>query len=281
MSTLFTFGPPSKRLLLVAMIGIAYVILVVLLNQLVHLIIPISMPLLLIAACYLIATWLVLQREIAELKQKVAIDIALQTRTDKERQRIAIGLHNEILPEIRKTMRLADGLKKIVPSSTVPSEIRETLEQATSGIRQVLEDLYPSVLRHLGLVSAIEELHQKVIHSMEIEGDFSDLVGTRTIELTDHQKISIYRVLQECFNNIERHSRATQVEVTISLTANRLCIGVTDNGIGISNSSNQAASSLGLHSMRRLAESIDAKLSIGTPKQYSSGTTVQLIVPLR
>ena len=47
-------------------------------------------------------------------------------------------------------------------------------------------------------------------------------------------ELSIFRIVQEALNNIQRHSQATQVEITLEHTSPRtLMVSIADNGSGL------------------------------------------------
>ena len=59
---------------------------------------------------------------------------------------------------------------------------------------------------------------------LEIEGDFDDL--------TDSQRIALWRIIQESLANVREHSCAREVRVTAAAVDDRLAVVVTDDGRG-------------------------------------------------
>ena len=51
--------------------------------------------------------------------------------------------------------------------------------------------------------------------------------------LTKEAEISLYRIMQECLNNILKHSKATEVDITLNGMPDGLILHIQDNGIGI------------------------------------------------
>jgi signal transduction histidine kinase len=51
-------------------------------------------------------------------------------------------------------------------------------------------------------------------------------------DLTDTQRIALYRILQEALSNISDHSKATEVSVTVRVLKTHISMEIQDNGVG-------------------------------------------------
>ncbi len=51
--------------------------------------------------------------------------------------------------------------------------------------------------------------------------------------LTKSNEINVFRIIQECLNNIIKHAHATEASIEIRHADSRLNITVADNGIGM------------------------------------------------
>ena len=90
---------------------------------------------------------------------------------------------------------------------------------------------------------------------------------------------TVFRILQEAFTNILRHSRATRVHVWAGVESGVFTLRVRDNGRGISDEERSAVRSLGILGMGERAALVGATFDItGVPGQ---GTTITVRVPLR
>jgi signal transduction histidine kinase len=100
-------------------------------------------------------------------------------------------------------------------------------------------------------------------------------------DIPDALKIIIFRVLQESFNNIAKHSRADHVELSLKKSEGKIELVISDNGIGLDGGAKKAGKAseggLGLTSMRERAELSGGSFSIRQKK--GKGTTVQASWP--
>ena len=109
--------------------------------------------------------------------------------------------------------------------------------------------------------------------------DSSDIDLTMNIENIDNlfskeAEINIFRIIQECLNNISKHSKASMANVTIIHSDKRVEINVSDNGVGIVNSNGD--SGLGLIGIKERVNFLNGKLEIG--KNEPNGTSVKISI---
>ncbi len=194
---------------------------------------------------------------------------------ENERRRISRDLHDDSLQLLAAAIHQMDGaIKAEDPEKANAQMIRakETIMQTTEAIRRYCEALRPLLLDTLGLVASVEWIAQELEKNANIKVDFDTQGQSRPIR--DEDKIHIFRVMQEAFHNIERHSKATVVHVRWKYTDEDLEISVTDNGIGMWNFGPSPARSLGIQGMYERMELVGGKLKIES--QPGFGTKVSL-----
>ena len=182
---------------------------------------------------------------------------------ENERKRIGLELHDGIAQTIGVVKyRIEDcvaSLARRYPDidlsnfDGVVDEIKNLVEE----VRRISSNLSPSMLEDFGIQVALQWLCEEfknqnpgleVSCSMRIgEGDTPELV-----------KVAIYRVVQEAFNNISKHSSATNVEASLEHSNNALELIISDNGCGFEPKEAQCdydgTSGLGLRNMRERVE---------------------------
>lgn len=159
----------------------------------------------------------------------------LEKAIEEERQKIARDLHDDVSQVIASiNAHLASAINKLPEGS---DESRDILQKAESFSVQLLERIHrliyqlrPSILDDFGLIAAIQWLSK---NTLEISGITVDIKAkNEEPDLSSELRTIIFRVFQEVFSNIIKHSKATKVTVQISFNKNDIGIKIKDNGVG-------------------------------------------------
>jgi signal transduction histidine kinase len=121
------------------------------------------------------------------------------------------------------------------------TDISETALQSVEEVRRIAHHLRPHLIDDLGLTQAINAMLNKVADSSGIR--FGCEVEPIDNLFSEEDEINIYRIVQECLNNIVKHSGATEARVTITKNLQAVVIEIEDNGRGFDV---QAAGATGL-----------------------------------
>jgi len=155
---------------------------------------------------------------------------------ENERQRIAHELHDDTAQKLLATANRAQSLaigeygKIELPVKNHVEWIRDMVLQLSEDIRRISLVLRPSILDNIGFLPALAWL------ANQLETD--DGINTELIvngverKLAPGSDMMIFRIVQEALNNIRRHSKATEVRVTLDFTPKTLKLSISDNGKG-------------------------------------------------
>jgi signal transduction histidine kinase len=186
----------------------------------------------------------------------------LQDTREDERSRLARELHDELGALLTAAKLDAARLKRgLAPMSPEVAErfghLVGAIDQGVALKRRIIEDLRPSSLEHLGLVAALEILAREFAARAELE------VQTRldAVTLAPSAQITVYRLVQECFTNIAKHSAARRVELSLKTTDDQAQVCVSDDGHGFDAAALRAGVH-GLAGMRHRVESEGGRLAI-------------------
>lgn len=189
---------------------------------------------------------------------------------ENERKRIAGELHDSVGQSLslikNKIALLAKGLDK----RESLSELNEVVSNTIQEVRSISYGLRPFHLDILGITQSIKSLVEDVAESGNTNFNL-------TVENIDHlfskeAEIHIFRIIQECLNNISKHSKATQAVVKITYTEKYVQILIADNGIGIANYSGK--SGLGLRGIKERVNFLNGTLEIGD--NAPTGTSIRI-----
>jgi signal transduction histidine kinase len=274
--------PMGKRALFMVS-GSAFLIVVAQLAfQLWHVALPVVSPLAMLGSGFVLGTVIYLDTDLRlRNRELAAARESMQVRAEEERKRIAEDLHDETLPALSAVARMVDELfvTDNYEESTVPERMRLKLDATIQEMRRVINDLHPSVLETMGFVPALENLAVILERDSGIEYSFLDRNGQDDYELSDFEKLQLYRIVQEGLNNVGKHSKGSKVEVKLQRHGSNLEISITDNGKGI-NPKTIRRDSHGLLNIRNRAQLINAHVEWRRPKSFESGTEMRISIPL-
>jgi signal transduction histidine kinase/ligand-binding sensor domain-containing protein len=197
--------------------------------------------------------WAVIERRQIALRNRelAAARFDLANEAERERSRIARDLHDQTLADLRNLMMMSDRL------SPPNAEFRAEIESVSTEIRRICEDLSPSVLENVGLVAALEFLLSRSVkeHRFSADDDTNERINFPVIV-----QLHIYRIAQEIITNINHHSTATLVEMTIeTLDDGRFNLTIRDNGAAFRPKKNNG-NGRGISNIRSRASLIGAKI---------------------
>jgi PAS domain S-box-containing protein len=201
---------------------------------------------------------------------------------ERERARFARELHDGIGQALSTVKVRVETLAKIAKLDVSQVQL-EDLENLVPMIRQTIEeirntsmDLRPSTLDSLGIVPTIDWFSREFKTTypfIQIEKE----IDIRETEVPDPLKIVIYRIVQEAFNNVARHSAAQMLFVSLAKIGGEIILAVKDNGRGFAPedllSADTPERGFGITSMKERAELSGGSFSIESG--IGKGTTIR------
>jgi signal transduction histidine kinase len=152
--------------------------------------------------------------------------------------------------------------------------------RAVDEVRRYSHDLRPTVLEHLGLQAALEQIVEDANKLKQVAVDLQ--VSGKEPKLAEAVKLGLFRIAQESLSNCRKHARAMNANICLTFQDNNIEMIVTDNGIGFdveeASSRSSLKGNLGLMSIRERAELIGAELEINSV--LGKGTAVVTRVKL-
>ena len=220
------------------------------------------------------------ERRLADSKLKKLTQRVIDTQ-EEERARLARELHDGIsqnLVGVRYAMDLAGRKVRTDVNGAAVSIDRgvEALNSAIKEIRRLSHDLRPRVLDDMGLTAALQALCH---HFQERTGIATDVEAAGFIDLLKPEaSTALYRVAQEAFNNVERHSGANRLTVELWSEDGRARMRISDNGTGFGDGkeASPGGHGLGLRNMQERMAHFRGLLLIDST---AAGTTLTAMMP--
>lgn len=161
-------------------------------------------------------------------------------------------------------------------------EKKTQLEHELMELKAIAEEAIDEIRRALAVMkdnfdfsTQIKTLHQNFENRYRIP---LVVMGEEQIPpLKDHEKLAIFRILQECLTNIVKHSKATQAIIDFKLAGDSWNISVKDNGKGF-DPQTTVENHYGLQNLKHRATQIGGTVDIQS--QALAGTTVNIALHL-
>jgi len=199
---------------------------------------------------------------------------------EEERAHIAREIHDElgqVLTGLKMEVTwLAKRLKE-KPLVEKTDSMCKLIDTTVQTVRKIATGLRPEMLDDMGVVAAVAWYAK----------EFQKRTGIRcraklppeTVKLDVDVSTTMFRIFQEILTNVARHSRATRVDLELSVNEERVALDVIDNGVGIAETEVNGVKSLGLLGMHERALLFGGEVKIiGTP---GHGTRVAVSIPMR
>jgi signal transduction histidine kinase len=158
-------------------------------------------------------------------------------------------------------------------------DAREMTERTILEMRRLIAALSPAVLEQLGLGAALRQLINRFqrLHPCRVKLQLSKMGA-----LPQKIEIIAYRLVQECFNNIGKHSAANHVNISLSSADGMLKLAVEDNGVGFNIPEALAKrESFGLSGMRERVALFGGEFHIESRTEGAKkGTKISIELPI-
>ena len=196
---------------------------------------------------------------------------------EEERRRIGRELHDEAGQSMLLLRLQLEMIERDAPAPLRPrlAEARAIAEQAVAELRRLVAALSPAVLERLGLKSALRQLAARFrkTHPASLRLRISTSCERFPMQIQE----VIYRVAQECLQNIAKHSRATHVNISLHTADKSIRLSVADNGAGFcAETARNQPMSFGLAGMRERAALLGGSLAVRSAPGEGARITLQL-----
>lgn len=213
----------------------------------------------------------------------IAAEKLLQGVED-ERSRIAMDIHDQFLSDLNIFKR--DLNLKFSNAETTPlsgddfQEINTTLDEFSSTLRGIIDDLYPQTLNMFGLEAALRSYLERKLSTTAHPDYYINIEKQAEKQLSSFQKLSLFRIILEAIQNIIRHAHCSRYEIDLRIANDQIVLSIEDNGIGMHTKENAEKNSHGIFNIKQRAYSIKAQVQWGSSR-FSSGTQVLITLPVQ
>lgn len=224
-----------------------------------------------------------IQRDVTERKRLEAevrdLALAIDRARAEERCLIARDIHDELggsLAALKHDLEWLLGRDHDAGTRQRLELMFDLTEQTLAAARGLAASLHATPVDELGLAGALQWLAR----------DFGERTGLAVRldlppaidRLPAVAAAEVYRVVQECLTNVDKHARASQVHIRARVAEGRLELEVSDDGVGLVAAPPEPSAALGLRGMAERARLLGGYVEIDRVPE--DGSRVRLVVPL-
>ena len=223
-----------------------------------------------------------LEREAEERNRElVELSTHLQSVAEREKASLARELHDELgglLVGARMDISWAEQhLSGDNPD--LKQRLHRVQQNLSAGVdlkRRIIDELRPTLLDDIGLFAALrwqlkETCGRAGLKCIESYPDDEP-------KFNSEAAIALFRIAQEAFTNILKHSAATSMDITLNINAGKIVMQISDDGKGIPAGRLTAVGSHGIASMRHRVRALGGRLDIRSSS--AGGTSLLAQIPV-
>jgi signal transduction histidine kinase len=201
---------------------------------------------------------------------------------EEERRRLSLELHDETAQVFAAVkMQLGVVRERVEPEMAHRLDrALELVDEGMRGIRNVTNDLRPSLLDDLGLLPALRSLVTDFAErrGVNVTLDAPDALPV----LSDEAEVALFRALQEALSNVARHAGSAPAYVEIQDNGTDVILRVADRGPGFDGEGSlarlEAEGHLGLAGMRERILALGGEVSVKSSP--GAGVVIVIRIPL-
>lgn len=199
---------------------------------------------------------------------------------EEERKRIARDLHDGVgqmmsaakmnLSSFESDLQFANTEQRLAFEKIIG-----LVDESCKEVRSVSHNMMPNALLKSSLASAVQDFIDKLDKKTLEVHLFTEGLNER---LDSNVETVLYRVIQECVNNVIKHSGANTLDISVIKDKDGISASIEDNGKGFNTANKKSFEGIGMKNILTRIEYLKGTVEFdSTP---GKGTAVTIHVPL-
>jgi PAS domain S-box-containing protein len=215
---------------------------------------------------------------IRDLTESKRLEGQAVAAAEQERGRIARDLHDGLGQQLGGALFLSSLLQRDLKERNAPeasraAEVLQLIEQALAEARTISRGLYPVPPEPDGLMTALQNLADRVTRECGIDCRFD---ADSAVLMDDPAAAShLYRLAQEAVSNAVKYSGSPRIDIRLNAGSHQLELLVRDYGKGLPTDGKPAG--LGTQTMRHRAQQLGGRLTVENAPD--GGVQVRCVAP--
>jgi signal transduction histidine kinase len=202
---------------------------------------------------------------------------AILLAEENERSRIARDIHDgigQLLSAAKLNLHALEN-SHIENKEMILEKAIGLIDESAKEVRSVSHNLMPNALLKSGLFSAIKNfINQLQSDRLKINMETSGLSN----KINADTELVVYRIIQECINNVIKHAGASQLFINLSIEKNQLTVMIEDNGIGFEVDKMLKKDGIGIKNIQARVAFLKGTMEINS--KPNKGTHLAFHIPL-
>ena len=183
---------------------------------------------------------------------------------EKEQERIARDLHDQLGPTlsiIKMQIEAIDdeGLNEL--DKNIRNDVLEQMEVAVNEVRSIAHNIIPKTFTEYGFIKSLEYYILRIKEYNTIQIIYS--LPEWKFALERSFEITIFRIIQELFQNTLKHANASVINLNIEVEKDVLKIAYSDNGIGMKDFDNAIYSKgIGMDNLKKRTDLLGGNFKV-------------------
>ena len=150
------------------------------------------------------------------------------------------------------------------------------IDEISKQVRNIATELRPGILDDLGIIAALEWQSEMFEKRSFLTASVSSNVSF--VSISNEKGTAIFRVFQECFNNILKHAQATNVKTEIFVDDCFFELKINDDGVGFHLKDIENKKTLGILGMQERIDILQGHFEIKSAPKIV--TSILIKIPL-
>ena len=201
---------------------------------------------------------------LSDITERKRLERELLEVSERERRQLGHDLHDGLGQHLHGLAYLAELLHKGLQDEASPlaaeaGQLNKHLTEALEMTRNLARGLQPVAPVPQGLMLALRDLAERTrgVYRVDCQFECPSPVLIHRHSAANH----LYRIAQEAVNNAMKHGKPTRVRIKLAATAQKIILGIRDNGVGIPRRA-RTGRGMGLHVMQHRADAISGSLVV-------------------
>jgi PAS domain S-box-containing protein len=213
------------------------------------------------------------------VEEEKRIGKAVNDAQEKERMQIGMELHDNVKQIMAASMINLDFLKNRLDDQRATKEILDKvigyIREAMDELRKLSHQLAPSIDPTIPLEEKIEIL----VNTMNAANTLKVYYRLDEFEqpVSNDVQLTLYRILQEQFNNILKYAKASTVFISVKHYRDNIQLSIKDDGEGFNLIAKK--NGIGFENIKRRVEALDGQVRIFSAP--GDGCEVSVQIPFR